>query len=126
MRQVPPCSCFAEPANIGSLKGVAVWAFFAYCCMNTLIGYGSFGEALKHWEASKVSVVTTLIPVFTMMFSILGHHLMPDIFSAPDMNGLAYAGAFVVVGGAVMAQSETGCLSTGNVYDSVLITENAV
>ena len=28
---------------------------------------------------------------------------MPDIFSAPDMNGLAYAGAFVVVGGAVMA-----------------------
>lgn len=94
---------FAEPANIGGLKGVAAWSFFAYCCMNTLIGYGSFGEALKHWEASKVSVVTTLIPVFTMMFSILGHHLMPDIFSAPDMNGLAYAGAFVVVGGAVMA-----------------------
>lgn len=94
---------FAEPANIGSLKGVGSWVFFAYCCMNTLIGYGSFGEALKHWEASKVSVVTTLIPVFTMMFSILGHHLMPDIFSAPDMNGLAYAGAFVVVGGAVMA-----------------------
>ena len=50
-----------------------------YCCLNTLIGYGSFGEALNHWDASKVSIVTTLIPVFTMIFSTIGHHLAPII-----------------------------------------------
>ncbi|SUA20983.1 putative transporter [Neisseria gonorrhoeae] len=28
---------------------------------------------------------------------------MPDTFAAPDMNGLGYVGALVVVGGAVTA-----------------------
>lgn len=94
---------FAEPAHIGSLDGTLAWVCFAYCCLNTLIGYGSFGEALKHWEASKVSAVTTLLPVFTVIFSLLGHYVMPDTFAAPDMNGLGYVGALIVVGGAVTA-----------------------
>lgn len=94
---------FAEPVQIGSLNSGFAWACFVYCCLNTLIGYGSYGESLKHWDASKVSVVTTLIPVFTMIFSHIGHTVSPVLFAAPDMNALSYVGAMVVVGGAITA-----------------------
>ena len=59
---------FAEPSQIAHIGNPFLWGCFIYCCLNTLIGYGSFGEALNHWDASKVSIVTTLIPVFTMIF----------------------------------------------------------
>ena len=68
-----------------------------------LMIYGSFGEALNHWDASKVSIVTTLIPVFTMIFSTIGHYLAPDYFAASDMNIVSYVGAIVVVAGALLA-----------------------
>ena len=94
---------FAEPSQIAHIGNPFLWGCFIYCCLNTLIGYGSFGEALNHWDASKVSIVTTLIPVFTMIFSTIGHHLAPDYFAASDMNIVSYVGAMVVVVGALLA-----------------------
>ena len=102
------CSSFvflpvAEPSQIAHIGNPFLWGCFIYCCLNTLIGYGSFGEALNYWDASKVSIVTTLIPVFTMIFSTIGHHLAPDYFAASDMNLVSYVGAMVVVAGALLA-----------------------
>lgn len=94
---------FAEPAQIARIDSLFLWVCFIYCCLNTLIGYGSYGESLKHWDASKVSVVTTLIPVFTMIFSSLGHSLSPEDFAASDMNLVSHIGALTVVSGAVLA-----------------------
>ena len=94
---------FAEPSQIAHIGNPFLWGCFIYCCLNTLIGYGSFGEALNHWDASKVSIATTLIPVFTMIFSTIGHHLAPDYFAASDMNIVSYVGAMVVVAGALLA-----------------------
>ena len=94
---------FAEPSQIAHIGNPFLWGCFIYCCLNTLIGYGSFGEALSHWDASKVSIVTTLIPVFTMIFSTIGHYLAPDYFAASDMNIVSYVGAMVVVVGALLA-----------------------
>ena len=94
---------FAEPSQIAHIGNPFLWGCFIYCCLNTLIGYGSFGEALNHWDAAKVSIVTTLIPVFTMIFSTIGHHLAPDYFAASDMNIVSYVGAMVVVTGALLA-----------------------
>ena len=94
---------FAEPSQIAHIGNPFLWGCFIYCCLNTLIGYGSFGEALNHWDASKVSIVATLIPVFTMIFSTIGHYLAPDYFAASDMNIVSYVGAMVVVAGALLA-----------------------
>ena len=94
---------FAEPSQIAHIGNPFLWGCFIYCCLNTLIGYGSFGEALNHWGALKVSIITTLIPVFTMIFSTIGHHLAPDYFAASDMNIVSYMGAMVVVAGALLA-----------------------
>lgn len=91
-----------SPAQLLNLDG-AMLGFFVYCCANTLIGYGAYGEALNHWDTSKISVITTMLPIFTMIFALLGHALFPTTFAAVDMNGLAYIGALVVVCGAILA-----------------------
>ena len=77
-------SPFANPVQIGNISTPFVWGCFIYCCLNTLIAYGSYGEALNLWDTSKVSVVTTMIPIFTMLFSILGHVIFPETFASLD------------------------------------------
>lgn len=105
------CGCamtmlpFASPAQIGHIEGVFLWICFIFCCVNTVIGYGAYSEALNHWDASKVSVVTTMLPIFTMIFSLLGHYFFPEMFAEPDMNWVGYIGAVVVVVGAILAIS---------------------
>lgn len=93
---------FATPSQVGELNGV-VLACFIFCCLNTLIGYGAYGEALNHWEASKVGVITTLLPIFSLIFSNIGHWIAPEIFPAQPMNFLSVIGAFVVVFGAILS-----------------------
>lgn len=96
-------SPFANPTQISEISTPFVWGCFIYCCLNTLIAYGSYGEALNLWDTSKVSVVTTMIPIFTMLFSLLGHALFPNTFASPEMNWISYLGAIVVVLGAMLA-----------------------
>ncbi|ACA30923.1 DMT family transporter [Histophilus somni] len=74
---------------------------FIYCCLNTLIGYGAYAEALNHWDVAKVSVVITLVPLFTILFAHLLNLIYPQYFSAPELNTLSYIGAFIVVFGAM-------------------------
>lgn len=78
--------------------------------LNTLIGYGSYGEALNHWDTSKVSIVTTMLPIFTMIFSNLSYYFYPHIFAKPDMNWISYLGALVVVSGAILAIAGVGVI----------------
>lgn len=94
---------FATPLQITQLNSGLVLGCFIFCCLNTLIGYGAYAEALNHWDASKVSVVTILVPIFTMVFSSLGHWVFPDTFASPDMNLLSYIGAFIVVSGTILS-----------------------
>ena len=47
-----------------------------------------------------MSTVITLVPLATIGFAQLGHRLAPERFAAPDLNGLALAGALLVVVGA--------------------------
>lgn len=93
---------FASRINIDGFDPFLLGCFI-FCCLNTLIGYGAYAEALNHWDASKVSVVTILVPIFTMVFSSLGHWAFPDTFASPDMNLLSYIGAFIVVSGTILS-----------------------
>ncbi|HGO5815258.1 TPA: DMT family transporter [Mannheimia haemolytica] len=96
---------FSAPSQIAYIEGGFLWVCFIFCCLNTLIGYGAYSEALNHWDTSKVSVVTTMLPIFTMIFSLIGHYFFPEIFTEPDMNWISYIGAFIVVLGAILAIS---------------------
>lgn len=73
----------------------------AFCCINTLVGYGAFAEAMARWQASQVSAVITLAPLFTILFVDLASLIWPEFFAAAALNVLGYVGAVVVVSGAM-------------------------
>ncbi|GJJ79553.1 putative transporter [Pasteurella canis] len=91
---------FAKVNQISALDGWTLFCFI-YCCLNTLVGYGAYAEALNRWDVSKVSVVITLMPLFTILFSYLLYFFYPQSFTKPDLNSISYIGAFVVVLGAI-------------------------
>lgn len=72
-----------------------------FCGLNTIVGYGALAEAMARWQASQVSALITLTPLFTLLFSDLLSQGWPDYFAMPQLNLLGYVGAFVVVAGAM-------------------------
>ena len=96
---------FTPVAEFSQVSNLTPFAFgcFVYCCLNTLFGYGAYAEALNRWEVSKVSVVITLVPLFTILFAHLANYVSPENFAAPELNMISYIGAFVVVCGAILS-----------------------
>ena len=91
-----------EALQLNPLQG---WLLLA-CCLNTLVAYGAFAEALAHWEASRVSATLALTPLVTLVAVALAAWLWPDYVQAEVLNPLGYFGAIVVVvGSAVVALS---------------------
>ena len=93
---------FSEFSQVQNLDGITL-ACFIYCCLNTLIGYGAYAEALNRWDVSKVSVVITQVPLFTILFSHIFHYIAPGYFADPQLNTVSYIGAFIVVLGAIVS-----------------------
>ena len=93
---------FAEFSQMENLTPFALGCFI-YCCLNTLFGYGAYAEALNRWDVSKVSVVITLVPLFTILFAHIAHYIDPTDFTAPELNTISYIGAFIVVCGAILS-----------------------
>ena len=73
-----------------------------YCCLNMVLGYGAFTEALRVWQAAKVSAVIALAPIFTILSMQVAVHGWPQLFASSELNTLAYVGALVVVAGSMM------------------------
>lgn len=95
-------SPFTHPLQVEKLD-IFTTICFIYCCINTLIGYGAYAEALNRWEVAKVSMIVTLVPLFTIVFSHLLHGIFPQYFTAPSLNNLSYIGACIVVFGAMLS-----------------------
>lgn len=102
------CGCsvllllLAEFSQLNLLHG-GVIAAFMFCCFSTFISYGAYAEALNYWDATKVSVVTVLIPIFTMAFQAIRHQILPDNIPPLAMNSLSYFGAFIVIIGTMLS-----------------------
>ncbi len=92
---------FAHPGVIVHVNALQGW-LLAFCCANTVIAYGAFAEALKHWEASRVGATLTLTPLFTMAVMWVLEHLAPGFVRPEQLNSLSVLGAFVVVGGSML------------------------
>jgi len=78
-------------------------AALLFCCLNMVFGYGAFTEAMRVWQAAKVSAVIALAPVFTIITMQLAVHGWPQHFSSSELNVTAYIGAVVVVAGSMLA-----------------------
>lgn len=91
---------FSHPAELRALDGQQ-FAMLAFCCANTVVAYGAFGEALHYWDVSRVSAVLSTAPLFTIgsMAAIqwIGWQPVPP----EGLNALSIAGALAVVGGSM-------------------------
>jgi drug/metabolite transporter (DMT)-like permease len=91
---------FSAPTTLLNLN-LLQWAMLAFCGFNTIIAYGAFAESLEHWEASRVSAVLALAPVFTI-FAMKGiDYLMPNLVKAEQITGWGLVGAILVVVGSM-------------------------
>ncbi|MCO7521791.1 MULTISPECIES: DMT family transporter [unclassified Pseudomonas] len=92
---------WAHPLQALQLSPLQGWLLLA-CCLNTLVAYGAFAEALAHWEASRVSATLALTPLVTFVAVALGAWLWPAYVHAEQINGLGYVGAVTVVLGSAL------------------------
>lgn len=90
-----------QPAGLFQLSTFQFW-LLVFCCVNTLIAYGSFAEALNCWEASKVSAVLALAPLFTIGSLKLIVLLFPDYAFSDRLSLLSILGAGCLVAGSVL------------------------
>jgi drug/metabolite transporter (DMT)-like permease len=92
---------FARPAAVDALdldRGIAL----GLAALATVVAYGCFSAALEHVEASRVSAVIALVPLFTLLFSALGHTLAPGHVPPEALSSTSVTGALMVVSGSVV------------------------
>ena len=78
-------------------------ALLIFCCINTLVAYGCFTEALNLWDASKVSAVLALAPLFTIGALKLTVFFYPDYEFSDRLSIISIVGALILVIGSVLA-----------------------
>lgn len=78
------------------------WGLLIFCCINTVIAYGSFAEALHHWEASKVSAVLAITPLLTIFFAGIINGITPGLLEVQSLNIWSWFGAALVVAGSAL------------------------
>lgn len=92
----------ATPASLLKLND---WQWFAlfFCGINTLVAYGSLVAAMEYWNASEVTAITTLAPLFSLLIADLFALLLPNYFLMQQLNIIGYIGVIVAVLGAMFA-----------------------
>lgn len=91
----------ADPTVVSDLDGLQL-GMLAFCCANTLAAYGAFGEALHHWEVSRVSAVISTAPLFTILSMWLVERAGLGLVAPEGLNALSVAGALGVVAGSMV------------------------
>ncbi len=91
----------SELGAIRNLNALELW-MLAFCCANTLIGYGAFAEALEHWEISRVSAILALAPLLTLTGMWLVERLAPNLLEPEGFNSVSILGALLVVSGSAL------------------------
>ncbi len=90
----------SAPAGIFALDGMQ-FGMLLFCCANTLAAYGAFGEALYHWDLSRVGAILATAPLFTIGAMWLVERSGLAIVAAEHLNALSIAGALTVVAGSM-------------------------
>jgi len=92
---------FASPSSLRGISGLHLWTFL-FCLLNTLGAYGSFSEALKHWEASRVSAILALVPLSTLVSVSVVADAWPELVTPERLSAAGWIGALMVVAGSIL------------------------
>jgi drug/metabolite transporter (DMT)-like permease len=90
----------AKPQTLLQLNAIE-WSALIFCGLNTVIAYGAFAESLQHWEASRVSAILALAPIFTIVSMSLMAWLAPGLVTPEHLTALGLVGAILVVAGSM-------------------------
>lgn len=94
---------FSSPGAATSLT----WSqggYLLFCCVNTVIAYGCFAEAVRRWEAPRVSAILALTPIVTFFAGIIESTVVQgEMFRPISTNSLQFLGAGLVVAGSMAA-----------------------
>ena len=93
---------FSEPLQALQQNQVGI-ILLAFCCINTLLAYGCFAEALNHLEATRVSAILAITPILTIAFSYFTSLWFPEIIELETLNNLSITGACMMVCGSMMS-----------------------
>jgi drug/metabolite transporter (DMT)-like permease len=95
--------CFLPATELTPVLELSAWRWgiVAFCCLNTIVAYGAFAEALQHWQAANVSAVLAITPLLTIGFAQLLAYFYPQ-FPVESLNGVAWVGALLVVVGSML------------------------
>jgi drug/metabolite transporter (DMT)-like permease len=95
--------CFLPAADLAPVLELSAWQWgiVAFCCLNTIVAYGAFAEALQHWQAANVSAVLAITPLLTIGFVQLLAYFYPQ-FPSESLNVWAWVGALLVVLGSML------------------------
>ncbi|MBP8227074.1 MAG: DMT family transporter [Pararheinheimera sp.] len=95
--------CFLPAADLAPVLELSgwQWSIVVFCCLNTIVAYGAFAEALQHWQAANVSAVLAITPLLTIGFAQLLAYFYPQ-FPGESLNAWAWVGALLVVVGSML------------------------
>jgi drug/metabolite transporter (DMT)-like permease len=91
---------FATPQSLFQLNAIE-WSALIFCGLNTFIAYGAFAESLQHWEASRVSAILALAPIFTIVAMAITAWVAPSLVAPEHITPLGLFGAMLIVAGSV-------------------------
>lgn len=78
-------------------------AAIVYLCVNSVVAYWCFAEALRHAEASLVAVIATLGPVVTLSLLAITNRMKWERLPADPLTAWKLGGAALVIAGVVLA-----------------------
>ncbi len=90
----------AKPQTLMQLNSIE-WIALIFCGLNTVIAYGAFAESLQHWEASRVSAILALAPIFTIVSMSVAAWFAPGLVAPEQITSLGLLGAILVVTGSI-------------------------
>ncbi|MBD3289058.1 EamA family transporter [candidate division KSB1 bacterium] len=92
----------SKPGQLSQLDATQI-GLLIFCGLNTLLAYGSFAEALDHWEASRISAVLATTPIITIIAVKIGAAIFPSLIQPEHLNMWSIIGALMVVGGSMIS-----------------------
>ena len=93
--------------HLGDLRrmGGREWWALAFCCLNTLVAYGAYAEAIYLGEVTRVSATVAVSPLFTSLATLLAAGWLLPLPASEVPNLLTFIGVGAVVGGSALARS---------------------
>ena len=96
---------FSHPASLLELNTQDRWVTL-FCCVNTLVAYGSFAQAMRYWQTVQVGAFIAMAPVVTFILSELcvSLALFSGVIFSAEADRLSLLGIALVIIAAITVQ----------------------